>query len=183
MTKYANPDAVVPRRGRQREREHAEQVAFIRWAAHQRWDHKHPDGRVERLCLKDCIVTPMNGAHLAGNTIQRINKVKRLKDAGMRVGASDLIILYATNKGRGEKDYPYGAIEMKKRVEDFPTPSAARKAVSDEQSIFLQFHHKLGAYTAAAYGWEHAAYHACTMMGWDCDKRIGAGWQKAMVLK
>lgn len=76
---------------------------------------------------------PLNGAHLAGNTLRRIKTINKLKTLGFRNGVSDLILFHK------ERFY---CLELK----------APKGAVSEDQLQFLSDADKAGAFTCLAHG-------------------------------
>lgn len=104
-------------------KERIEQVNFISWAR-----HNYPDV----ICFH-----PVNEGDVP------VQKRAALKQEGLLVGASDLVILHRA------KSYPFAVIEMKRQD---PTKSK----LSDDQVKFLVGARQQGAYCAVAYGFESA---------------------------
>jgi len=75
--------------------------------------------------------------------------------AKWRQGAPDLTIFVPT------REHHCLRIEMKKRRENFPSPSAARRAVRAGQDETIALMRSLGYYSTVAYGWEEAARVVC----------------------
>lgn len=142
-----------------------EQCSFIVWAQYQYFEHSKNGGRIERLCLFDCLVVSVNGAVLAGTPAQRRRQWDRLKKSGARSGVSDIVILYRT------RTHGFAVLEMKRRRDQFKTDRAARSAVSQDQEAFLRTMRSVGGYVAVCYGWLDAAQHVCAFMGWKRSER------------
>jgi hypothetical protein len=106
--------------------EHAEQAALCNWL-----DLQYPQALYFAI---------PNGAHLAGNTGQRIGQINKLKAEGFLPGVSDLFI--AELRG----DWAGCFVEMK----------AENGRLSDNQAEFLARAEERGYFTIVAYGFEMA---------------------------
>lgn len=69
--------------------EHTEQVKLVSW-----FKRQYPH-------YAECIIAIPNGAHIAGSHLARAIKVKKMKDAGMKSGASDLFIAVPNDQKHG----------------------------------------------------------------------------------
>ena len=151
---------------RRQQLEYQEQVSFVDWCEYQYFTHTGDDGRTIRMCLRDVLEASLNGAHLNGNQKQRASAWQKQKRAGARKSAPDISINYPVGKYHGLK------IEMKKRREDYPSPSAIRNAIKPGQAEYLNLLSRFGFCTCVAYGWVEAAIATCNYFGWD-PKSLG----------
>lgn len=148
-------------RGRNRQLERSEQEAFVRWTSLQMVHHRMDDGRVVHVCLRELTEASVNGAFLQGDGTKRQIQWKQLERAGAKSGAPDLTIFYPV------KPYAGLRIEMKKRREDFRSPSDIHRAVSDGQDEVIGLMRRVGYRAVVAYGWQEAAIATCEYLGWD----------------
>lgn len=145
--------------------EYQEQCDFIRWCSYQYFDFMRDDGRTVHTCLADAVVASLNGAALSGNKVQRAKQWKRLVRSGAKSAEPDLSVNVPMDGFAGLK------IEMKKRREDFPSKSAARRAASPEQLARLSFYASLNHKTVLAFGWVEAAVATCNYMRWNATAK------------
>lgn len=110
--------------------EDKEQEAVIEWAA---W---HPG-------IADVLIAIPNGAHLAGDSVQRAKQMKRLKKQGLKPGVSDLFL------AKPMQHYAGLWIEMKRQP-------GAKPRVSVDQLDWLYLMQEKGYCTALCYGADQA---------------------------
>lgn len=157
---------IVTQRVARQQLEFTEQVLLMHWCSMQTFTHEWPDHRTSEINLRDMFDASLNGTYLHGNTGQRIGQWKKMEKAGAKTSAPDLSLNYPIRHYHGMK------IEMKKRREDFASPSAIRDAVKPGQSAYIHLLGRLGYYSVICYGWIEAAKEICVYMDWD-PKRKG----------
>lgn len=126
--------------------EEAEQIALLDWASHV--SIVADDGTP--VSLRKLLIAIPNGAHLAGDEIQRAIQIKRLKRLGLQPGVADLFLQLARGSWHGLW------IEMKKPRKEFDTPRRAQRAVSDDQRDFAVSSNRFGYRHVVCYGFDEA---------------------------
>lgn len=111
--------------------EHDEQCALIRW-----FNLQYPK-------LKGMLFSIPNGAHLSGSAKVRAIKMNKMKNEGLRPGASDLFLAVPTKAHHGF------FIEMKDK-------GKKERDVTEKQKAFLDDTEKLGYKSGFYFGFEEA---------------------------
>ena len=145
--------------------EQQEQIWFIEWCKTQTIELLDPDGDAFQLRLDIAFVGYPGGAFLSGEKKRRRMQFAIMKLMGCKAGVSDLVLNVAMNGYHGMH------LEMKKRRDQFRCCSDISRAVSLDQTAYLQRMRKLGHFTCVAFGWLEAATKTCTYLGWDPAKR------------
>lgn len=145
--------------------EQQEQMWFVEWCETQTICLQDPDGDDFEIRLDVALVGYPGGAFLSGDLKRRRMQWGLLKKMGCKAGVSDLVLNIPFN------GYPGMHLEMKKRRDQFRSSSDAARAVSADQTAYLNLMRKLGYFTGVAFGWVEAAKKTCTYLGWDPAER------------
>lgn len=146
---------------RTQKEEQQEQIWFVEWCQAQVVELVDPDGAAFRIRLDTAIVGYPGGAFLGGNKKHRRMQWAIMKAMGCKAGVTDLVLNIAVDPWHGMH------LEMKKRRDQFKSSNDIARAVSSDQTAYLQLMRRLGYFTGVAFGWTEAATKTCTYLGWD----------------
>ncbi len=145
--------------------EQQEQIWFVEWCRAQVVELVDPDGDAFSMRLDAAVVAYTAGAFLSGDKKRRQMQGGILRAMGCKAGVTDLALNVPANGWHGMH------LEMKKRRDQFRCSSDCARAVTIEQTAYLQLMRRLGYFTCVAFGWIEAAKKTCTYFGWDPTTR------------